>query len=158
MATLWQTNNTSEVDKALVWLSNVDNTSDANKPVSSATTTALWNKEDSANKSTNITTDTGSTTKYPDVNATEVYVTAWLATKENSFTKNTGFNKDLWTTAWTVSEWNHTHSTYVATTEWVTSVAWTPTWWDRVSKIISLTQAEYDAATKDSATFYIITN
>jgi len=29
---------------------------------------------------------------------------------EPAFTKNTGFNLNLWTTAWTVSEWNHTHS------------------------------------------------
>jgi len=38
------------LDKAAVGLANVDNTSDANKPVSSATTTALNLKENTANK------------------------------------------------------------------------------------------------------------
>jgi len=28
---------------------------------------------------------------------------------EPAFTKKTGFNLNLWTTAWTVSEWNHNH-------------------------------------------------
>lgn len=40
----------------------------------------------------------------------------------------------------------------------VLSIAWTPTWWDRITNIISLTTAEYTAATKDSATLYIITD
>lgn len=78
------------LDNADVWLGNVDNTSDANKPVSTAQQTAL----------------------------------------------------DLKT--------NNTIS--------VTSIAWTPTWWDRVATIISLTQAEYDSASKVGDTFYLITN
>ena len=57
------------LDKTDIGLWNVDNTSDADKPVSTATQTALdW--------------------------------------KEDSFTKNTAFNKDFWTTAWTVAEWD----------------------------------------------------
>ncbi len=57
------------VSKSDVGLWDVDNTSDADKPVSTATQTALdW--------------------------------------KENSFTKNTAFNKNFWTVAGTVAEWN----------------------------------------------------
>ena len=57
------------VSKSDVGLWNVDNTSDADKPVSTATQTAInW--------------------------------------KENSFSKNTAFNKNFWTVAWTVAEWS----------------------------------------------------
>jgi len=42
--------------------------------------------------------------------------------------------------------------------EVVASVAWTPTWWDRISKIISLTSAEYTSASKVTDTLYIITD
>ncbi len=43
-------------------------------------------------------------------------------------------------------------------TDSVTSVAWTPTWADRISKVVSLTNAEYTAATKIADTLYIITD
>jgi len=44
MTTLWQINNSTGVDKILVWLWNVDNTTDLLKPISTATQTALNNK------------------------------------------------------------------------------------------------------------------
>ena len=66
------TGNPHGVTKADVGLGNVDNTADADKPISTATQTAL-------------------------------------DAKEPRFTKNTGFNKNLGTTAGTVSEGNHTH-------------------------------------------------
>jgi len=53
---------------------------------------------------------------------------------EPAFTKNTWFNLNLWTTAWTVSEWNHTHTTTDITnlstdtvTEWTTNLYYTDT-------------------------------
>ena len=49
------TSNPHNVTKAQVGLSNVDNTSDINKPVSTAQQTALNLKEDLANKVTNFT-------------------------------------------------------------------------------------------------------
>ena len=55
----WQT-----LDKSAVGLSNVDNTSDVNKPVSTAQATAIALKEDSTNKSTS-TGDSASSTKFP---------------------------------------------------------------------------------------------
>ncbi|PYF71474.1 beta strand repeat-containing protein [Pedobacter nutrimenti] len=55
-------------------LNNVDNTSDANKPISSAAQTALNGKEDLTNKSTNVTTDATSDLKYPSVKALVAYV------------------------------------------------------------------------------------
>ena len=69
------------LDKAAVGLGNVDNTSDANKPISTATQTALNAKQDSlgftpenvANKSTTTTLGT-SDTLYPTQNAVKTYV------------------------------------------------------------------------------------
>jgi hypothetical protein len=69
----WQT-----LDKTAVGLSNVDNTSDANKPVSTATQTALNAKEDAANKSTTTTLGT-SDVLFPTQNAVKTYVDAQVA-------------------------------------------------------------------------------
>jgi len=60
--------------KSDIVLGNVDNTSDINKPISLATQTALDLKENSANKSTDITADATSTTKYPSVKVIKDYV------------------------------------------------------------------------------------
>ena len=57
-------------------LANVENTSDANKPVSTATATALTAKEDISNKSLDVNTDASSDTKYPSVKAIKTYVDA----------------------------------------------------------------------------------
>ena len=70
--------------KGDVGLGNVDNTSDANKPVSTAQGAAIGAKqnslgftaEDVANKSTNVTTDGASDTKYPSVKSVKTYVDA----------------------------------------------------------------------------------
>ena len=59
-------NNPHAVTKTQVGLSDVDNTSDVNKLISSATQTALNGKEDLSNKQTDLTP---SATKYPTVNA-----------------------------------------------------------------------------------------
>jgi Repeat of unknown function (DUF5907) len=80
------------INPAKVGLGNVNNTSDANKPVSTATQTALnlkanttdvtnglALKEDISNKSSNIGLDAGSTTKYPSVKAIKDYVDAQTA-------------------------------------------------------------------------------
>lgn len=64
------------ITKTMVGLSNVDNTSDVNKPISTATQTALDLKEDKSNKSINITTDGTSDAKYPSVKAVKTYVDA----------------------------------------------------------------------------------
>ena len=68
------TGTVSGITQTMVGLSNVDNTSDANKPVSTATQTALDLKENLANKSTDINTDAASTTKYPSVKLIKDYV------------------------------------------------------------------------------------
>ncbi|WP_164847790.1 autotransporter outer membrane beta-barrel domain-containing protein, partial [Sandaracinomonas limnophila] len=65
----WQT-----LDKTAVGLANVDNTSDANKPVSTATQTALDLKENASNKSTDVSTDGTSDTKYTSAKAVKTYV------------------------------------------------------------------------------------
>lgn len=73
--------------KSDVGLSNVDNTSDLNKPISTATQTALNAKQDSlgftpenvANKSTDIALGT-SDTLYPSQKAVKTYVDSFVAT------------------------------------------------------------------------------
>jgi hypothetical protein len=62
------------LDKSAVGLGNINNTSDLNKPISSATQTALDLKENIANKSGDIYGDANSTTKYPTVKAIKDYV------------------------------------------------------------------------------------
>ena len=61
------------VNKTDLGLNNVDNTSDLNKPISTATQTALNGKEDVANKSTNTSLGT-SDTLYPSQKAVKTYV------------------------------------------------------------------------------------
>lgn len=56
------TNNPHSVTKDQVGLGNVDNTSDADKPISSATQTALNNKEDAFTKNTAFNKDFGTAT------------------------------------------------------------------------------------------------
>ncbi len=65
--------NTIAGAKTNLGLNNIDNTSDLNKPISTATQTALNTKEDSANKST-ITTLGNSDVLFPTQNAVKVYV------------------------------------------------------------------------------------
>jgi hypothetical protein len=73
VSSLWKN---ETVDKTFVGLGNVDNTSDANKPISTATQTALNAKQDTlgftpentANKQNSLTTD-GTGTKYPTIDA-----------------------------------------------------------------------------------------
>jgi hypothetical protein len=64
----WQT-----LDKSAVGLGNVDNTSDADKPISTAVQTALNAKEDAINKS-DVTTLGTSDVLFPTQNAVKVYV------------------------------------------------------------------------------------
>jgi hypothetical protein len=62
------------ITKAMIGLGNVDNTSDLNKPVSTATQAALDLKEALVNKSLDITTDATSDLKYPSVKSVKTYV------------------------------------------------------------------------------------
>ena len=68
------TGTVSGITATMVGLGNVNNTSDANKPVSTAQQTALDLKENVANKSTDIIADAASTTKYPAVKTIKDYV------------------------------------------------------------------------------------
>ena len=70
----WQT-----LDKTAVGLGNVDNTSDSNKPVSTAVQTALNTKEDASNKSTDTLLGT-SNLMFPTQNAVKTYVDNQIAT------------------------------------------------------------------------------
>lgn len=75
------TTNPHSVTKAQVGLGNVDNTSDANKPVSTAQQTALDAKENVANKSASTTLGT-SDTLYPTQNAVKTYVDTQNTTRD----------------------------------------------------------------------------
>mgnify|MGYP000252208733 CR=1 FL=1 len=61
-------------------LDQVDNTSDAAKPLSTAAQTALNLKEDLSNKSTSINSDATSNTKYPSVKSVKDYVDGTVST------------------------------------------------------------------------------
>ncbi|HTG65950.1 MAG TPA: hypothetical protein VL859_06210, partial [Flavobacterium sp.] len=67
-------------------INNVDNTSDLNKPLSSATQTALSLKENLANKSSNVAADGTSDTKYPSVKSVKIYVDANAASATTALT------------------------------------------------------------------------
>lgn len=60
--------------KTALSLDNVDNTSDADKPVSTAQEEALEDKQDVSNLSIDVETDGASDTKYPSVKAVKDYV------------------------------------------------------------------------------------
>ncbi|MGY9044339.1 MAG: hypothetical protein ACKVG3_10690, partial [Rhodobacterales bacterium] len=68
------TGTVSGIDKTMVGLTNVDNSSDANKPVSTATQTALDLKESTVNKSTDGTLATNSDDLFPTEKAVKTYV------------------------------------------------------------------------------------
>ena len=67
---------TREDAKINLGLDNVENTSDADKPISSATQIALDLKEDKSNKSLDVGIDAASDIKYPTVKAVKTYVDA----------------------------------------------------------------------------------
>jgi hypothetical protein len=69
---------TAAAAKTNLALNNVDNTSDANKPISTLTQTALNGKENTANKSTTTTLGT-SDVLFPTQNAVKTYVDAAVA-------------------------------------------------------------------------------
>ena len=82
------------LDKTAVGLTNVDNTADANKPVSTATQVAIDLKESTANKATDLTT--ADNTKFPTtkavadaITASQAGVSTALAAKENTITAGT---------------------------------------------------------------------
>ena len=67
---------TAAVARVNLGLGNVDNTSDANKPISIATQAALDLNENLTNKSTDLIADANSTDKYPSVKIIKEYVDA----------------------------------------------------------------------------------
>lgn len=119
--------------KGDVGLGNVDNTSDADKPISTATQTALDGKKDDFTENTAFNKDFGSTTgtvcqgddsrlsdsrtcnnTFDDAatsrTALDVYSTGEVDTaltgKEDAFSKNTAFNKNFGTSSGEVCEGN----------------------------------------------------
>ena len=83
------TGTVSGIDKTMVGLGNVDNTKDADKPISDATqtaldakanaldvTTSLALKEDAANKTNDVATDGTSEAKFPSAKAVKTYADA----------------------------------------------------------------------------------
>lgn len=110
------TANPHNVTKAQVGLNNVDNTADLDKPISTATQTALNGKSNTGHTHTGvyepvITRNSGfnlslGTTAGTVAEGNHLHT----GTYEPAFTKNTGFNKNFGTSAGTVSEGNHTHA------------------------------------------------
>ena len=78
------------IDKTMVGLGNVDNTSDASKPVSTATQTELNIKENTANKSTDVTLADATNVKFPTELAVKTYVDAAINTSNATNANLTG--------------------------------------------------------------------
>jgi len=93
MPTIWQTLSTTVVDKALVWLANVDNTADADKPVSTATQTALNWKEATLWNPTN---------DWDVLSSTIAGVRSWITPSAGGWTWLTLYD---WTVAWPQVVW-----------------------------------------------------
>lgn len=68
------TGTVSGINKTMVGLGNVDNTTDLLKPISTATQNALNTQEDLSNKITDINSDPTSDIKYPSISAVKNYV------------------------------------------------------------------------------------
>ncbi len=83
----WQT-----LNKSAVGLSNVDNTADANKPISTDTQTALNAKENSTNKSTTTILGT-SDVLFPTQNAVKTYVDTQITANTTPNTTTTSLGK-----------------------------------------------------------------
>jgi hypothetical protein len=83
----WQT-----LDKTAVGLGNVDNTSDASKPISTTTQTALNAKENTVNKSTTTTLGI-SDVLYPTQNAVKTYVDTQISTNATPNATTTSLGK-----------------------------------------------------------------
>jgi hypothetical protein len=71
-------------------LGNVDNTTDANKPVSTATQTALDLKENAANKTLSVSTDGASDVKFPSAKAVKTYVDTAVSSSSTTAVPYTG--------------------------------------------------------------------
>ncbi len=124
------------LDKSDIGLSNVDNTSDADKPISNATQTALDDLQQEIPNPNNLvnqfTTDTQGvsgrfTVQTPlDTNTSDAASVGYVLGKTNDKVSSN-----------TTGE---------------------PTGSDVVLNVVSLTQAEYDAGTPIATTFYLITD
>ena len=82
------TTNPHAVTKTQVGLSNVDNTSDTNKPVSTATQTALNAKEGTSNKKTDVDANKTSNVFFPSVKAVFDWVSGLFVKGAASSTDN----------------------------------------------------------------------
>jgi hypothetical protein len=76
-----------------IGLGNVDNTSDLDKPISSATQTALNAKEDTSNKSIDGTLAANSDTLYPSQKAVKTYVDAASTSVQNQLDASTYYHE-----------------------------------------------------------------
>lgn len=150
--------------KGDVGLGNVDNTSDASKPVSTATQTALDGKAASSHTHGNITNAgaIGSTANLPIITTTSGVLTAGaFGTTANSFCQG---NDSRLSDSRTPTAHKTSHAiggsdvlspadigAPASNTTGITGA-------DAITNIVSLTQAEYDAITTPNAsTLYIIT-
>lgn len=95
------------IDKTSVGLGNVDNTSDANKPVSSAQSTAIGLKQDTLVSGTNIKTITGlsvlgSGNIYPAHTSASTFITAETAISTAAYADITGASVSLAAGTWII--------------------------------------------------------
>ena len=142
------------IDKTLVWLWNVDNTSDVNKPISTATQTALNNKVDKVTWKSLIN----------DTDITKLaWIEAWAEVNNISDTNATDLT-DWWDTTLHTHDWRYyteTETNSLLSGKQNTLTAWTnitivwdtisSTWWattlDELTDVTITTPANWQALT-----------
>lgn len=141
--------------QADVWLGNVDNTSDAEKPISNATQTALNSKANANNVYTKWEVDAAISTAISSVYRYKGSVLNYNALPS------------VWMVAWDVYNVENEHVVDPKFPAW-TNVAWTWSEWDPLSwnlavdwwtAVMTITQEQYDAlpeSEKQSNTIFLI--
>ena len=124
------------LDKSNIGLSNVDNTSDADKPISDATQTALDDLQQEIPNPNNLVNQF----------TTNTQGVSGRFTVQEPLDANTS---DAASVGYVLSKTNDKVSS---------NTTGEPTGSDVVLNIVSLTQAEYDAGTPIATTFYLITD
>lgn len=159
-AITWIFNGTSwdsqgeQVTAASIGLGSVDNTSDADKPISTAQQTALDLKADDAD----LTSHTGNTSNPHSVTATQVGLGSVDNTSDADKPISTATQAALDDKQDILAEGAFADGDKTRLDKSVISDTAGVTGADQVTNLISLTQAEYDAITPGASTLYIITD
>ena len=148
------TSNPHSVTATQIGLGNVDNTADADKPISTATQTALDDKADDAD----LTSHTSDTSNPHSVTATQIGLGSVDNTADADKPVSTATQAALDDKQDILAEGAFVDGDKTRLDKSVINDTAGVTGADQVTNLISLTQAEYDAITPGASTLYIITD